>query len=79
VTNPVAKLGSANKPAPHSFDTRTLLGLSAATASNVARRHGCLWRVVRRNGHGVPMTLDARTNRVNVSVDHGVVVATGVW
>lgn len=79
VTDPVAHLGSSNRATSGSFDTRNLLGLTVQKATDVARAHGCLLRVIQRNGHGLIITADALTDRVNVSVDHGTVTATGVW
>ena len=59
--------------------TGALLGLTVRKASHRAHEHGCLLRVAKRNGHGLIITSDARTDRVNVAIDHGIVTATGVW
>jgi hypothetical protein len=61
------------------FDTRTLLGRTETNAATVVRAHGCVWRVVERNGHGLTTTLDARGDRVDAAIARGVVVKVGVY
>jgi hypothetical protein len=49
-------------------------------ARAIARRHGCIVRVVRRDGENLAVTDDFRTDRINVAVRNGRVVrATGVF
>jgi hypothetical protein len=38
-------------------------------------QHGCVWRVVERNGHQYVITMDLRLNRVDLTIDHGMVTA----
>lgn len=62
------------------FDTRSLLGLSESKAEAQTVRNGCLWRVVERNGHRLPITADLRDDRVNAGLNHeGIVVSVGVY
>jgi hypothetical protein len=42
VTDPPGRLSRPNRPAPGSFDTRSLLGQTAHEAAAEARRHGCV-------------------------------------
>jgi hypothetical protein len=62
-----------------SFDSRTLLGQTTQKAVAEAHQHGCTWRVVRRNGHDLPIFLDARANRIDAAVNHGIVTAVAVY
>jgi hypothetical protein len=66
-----------NRPASGSFDTRSLLGQTVAHAAADARPHGCSLRVVKRDGRDLTITSDARANRVDAVVSHGIVTATG--
>jgi hypothetical protein len=80
-TKPIHAI-SLSRPNPrgeNSFDTRTLLGQAEAAAAAQTRRHGCLWRVVRRDGRELTITSDSRPNRVDAAVDRGTVTATGVF
>jgi hypothetical protein len=72
-------LSKPTRPAARSFDTRALLGQAETKAAAETRRRGCLWRVVRRGGHDLTVTADARGNRVDASIIRGIVVATGVF
>lgn len=72
-------LSKPNRPAAGSFDTRTLLGQTETKASADARQHGCSWRVVERDGHGLTITADAQPNRVDAAINHGIVTAVGVF
>jgi hypothetical protein len=58
-----------------SFDARTLLGMPYANAAMTSAKHGCKSRVVMRNGQHLAVTADFRPDRVDVSVDHDIVVA----
>jgi hypothetical protein len=62
-----------------SFDVRTLLGEREERAAAGAARHGCDWRVIERNGRGLAITLDARRDRVDARIDHGVVTSVAVY
>lgn len=73
------KLSTPNTRRDGSFDTRILLGQSEKTAETAARARGCSWRVVTRDGHGLDVTADASTTRVDANIDDGVVIAIGVY
>ena len=68
-----------NSRAAHSFDARTLLGDRAGQAAALVQRAGCLWRVIARDGRHFALTADIRLDRVDVSVDHGLVTSVGVY
>lgn len=68
-----------NTPAPHSFDTRAILGMTETEAAAAVRRRGCDWRVVVRNGRALTVTSDARPQRVDASITNGIVTAVGVY
>lgn len=68
-----------NARAARSFDTRTLLGEPEARAAAAARREGCSWRVVARDGRSLVVTADAVTDRVDATVNQGIVTAVGVY
>ena len=72
-------LSKANRPAAGSFDTRTLLAQTETNAAADAGQHGCLWRVVKRDGRDLTVTSDARPNRVDAAINHVVVTAVGVF
>jgi hypothetical protein len=74
-----AGLSKPNGHAASSFDTRALLGQTETKAATEARQHGCSWRVIKRDGHDQFITLDARSNRIDAAIDHGIVTATGVF
>lgn len=61
--------------APDAFDARDVLGRSLADAESAAKDHDCVVRVVIEDGEENPQTMDLRTDRVNVEVRDGVVVA----
>lgn len=54
---------------------RRLVGLHADEACEMATRAGYLFRVVRRDGDSLIVTMDLRTNRVNVEIEDDIVVA----
>jgi hypothetical protein len=47
-------------------------------AISPAARRGCVWRVVELNGRSLPVTPDFRPNRIDATVDRGVVTAVYV-
>jgi hypothetical protein len=55
-----------------------LLGLDESTAEAVTEAHGCTFRVVRRDGVSLPVTMDLRSNRINATVNGGRVTAVDV-
>lgn len=62
------------------FNARRLIGLSVPEARPRGRRHGCIVRVVRRNGEALLITDDHRNDRINVAVEDRVIVRiAGVW
>lgn len=61
--------------ATDAFDARDLLGRSLADAETTAKDHDCTVRVVIEDGEERPQTMDFRTDRVNVEVRDGAVVA----
>ncbi len=62
-----------------SVDVRMLLGMRPARAAVIARRHGCTWRVVSVNGRGATITADGRKDRVDATVNDGIVTAIAVF
>jgi hypothetical protein len=38
-----------------------------------------LWRVVIRDGHGLTVTADFVANRVDATINHGIVTGVGVY
>lgn len=54
---------------------RQLVGLHVDDAGETATRAGYLFRVVRRDGESLIVTMDLRTNRVNVELEDDIVVA----
>jgi hypothetical protein len=52
-----------------------LTGLDEAEATKVAAERGWEVRVVQRDGESLPVTMDYRTNRVNVAVDIGTITS----
>jgi hypothetical protein len=55
-----------------------LIGLDEDTAHGVADDQGCLFRVVRRDGVSLPVTMDLRSNRINATIESGRVSAVEV-
>jgi hypothetical protein len=53
---------------------RQLIGLTAKDAREVATRSRCTLRLVRLNGKGLIVTADLGLNRIDVSVEDGIVV-----
>ena len=53
---------------------RQLIGLTVKDATEVATRSRCTLRLVRLDGKGLIVTADLRFNRVDVSVEDGIVV-----
>lgn len=50
------------------FNAKKLKGKRLVVARELALRHGCPVRVVRRNGRDLPVTADLKPNRVNVAI-----------
>ena len=65
----------ADGGASYDAATRALVGLSEADATTAAQNNGWELRVAKRDGVDLAVTADYRTNRVNVAVAAGVVVA----
>lgn len=57
------------------LNARDLVGLLEKRAEAIAVQHGCVWRIVEHNGHPYIITSDLRLNRVDLTIDHGVVTA----
>jgi hypothetical protein len=55
-----------------------LVGLDEPTARAVAEERDCAFRVVRRDGVSLPVTMDMRLNRINATVENGRVTAVEV-
>jgi len=53
---------------------RQLIGLTVKDAREVATRSRCTLRLVRLNGKGLTVTADLGLNRIDVSVEDGIVV-----
>ncbi len=56
----------------------TVVGSSEADAREAIVAAGCVMRVATRDGVSHPLTMDFRSNRINVAVDDGVVTAASV-
>jgi hypothetical protein len=69
------------KPAPFNrvLDSQVLVGLTVTKAESIARAHGCLLRVVQRNGRPQIITDDERLDRIDVATQSGIVVKVGVF
>jgi hypothetical protein len=50
------------------FNAKKLKGKRLEAARELALRHGCTVRVVRRNGRNLPVTADLKPNRINVAI-----------
>jgi hypothetical protein len=57
----------------------TIIGMSLAEATELARADGVDLRVVRGDGALPALTRDRRPNRVNVHVERGVIVAADAY
>jgi hypothetical protein len=55
-----------------------LVGLTEEEATKLAESNGWAVRVVSRDGESFPITMDYRTDRVNLTVENGVVTAVSV-
>jgi hypothetical protein len=55
-----------------------LVGLPEDDAVAQAAEHGCITRVELRDGKGLPLRADRRSNRIDLTIEDGVVVATRV-
>lgn len=64
-------------PPPESADAtstlRHLVGLAEQEAEAHARESGLTWRVISRDGQDYPATMDYSTQRVNVTIENGIV------
>jgi hypothetical protein len=74
-----AKQNRPNAPGEQSFDTRSLLGLTEEQASATVSRHGCILRVIERDGRKFALRADFRGSRVNVGITRGIVTSVGVY
>lgn len=72
-------LSKATRREPGSFDASRVVGWPQVRARDYVLRHGCQWRVVKKNGAYLQILLDARDDRVDGAVSHGVVTQVGVW
>lgn len=62
-----------------SFDVRSLLGHREITAQRIAAEHGCSLRVLNPKGRRAILTADARPNRVDVRIEHGIVTLAQIY
>ena len=53
-----------------------LVGLDEVTARSLEGR-GCSFRVVRRDGVSLPVTMDLRSNRIHATINSGMASAVG--
>lgn len=67
--------GGTAQAGSEAFDARDVLGRSLADAESAAKDHACTVRVVVEDGEERPQTMDFRTDRINVEIRDGVVVA----
>jgi hypothetical protein len=65
--------GGQLEPAPDSFDTAELIGLSLDDARGRAARQGCEIVVSLEDGEGRPVPIDVDPERIYVYVEEGVV------
>ncbi len=67
---------SASVPSPTStVPTEAVIGLTVDQATTWAMNHNYTVRVVEIDGVGQPATMDYRTDRINLSVNNGLVTA----
>ena len=63
-------------------DARAVVGQVVGLAEDAARRHvvtaGCIFRIVWRDSVEPGLSMDSRADRLNVSIQDGVVVAARV-
>ncbi len=57
------------------FDAREILGMTQADAEQQAEQRGCTVRVTVDDGQELAQTMDLRTDRINVELRDGTVVA----
>ena len=55
-----------------------LIGLDEDEARRTAEGAARLWRVVRRDDHRFPVSLEYASKRINVEIEHGKIVSTSV-
>jgi hypothetical protein len=70
-------VGGKGPKAKDRFDAREILSLSVAEAKAVAKKHGCVVRVVRRDGVDLVRTMDFSNARINVTVTQDRVLRIG--
>jgi hypothetical protein len=56
-----------------------LVGLTESDAQSAADVHGFGYRIVERDGVSLPLRTDRRSNRINVTVENGAIVAASVY
>jgi hypothetical protein len=61
------------------FEVGAIVRMSQAGASSLIRSRGCAWRVIKLDGHRVPVSSDLRGNRVDVDIEQGRVAGAGVY
>lgn len=72
---PTTARGADNGAVSLDAAAAALVGLSEADAATAAQTNGWELRVSQRDGADLPVTMDYRSNRVNVAVASGAVVA----
>ena len=70
----VRGIGIVRRPVIGAFDTESLVGDRPTRAEQVAESHGCTVRVAIVDGKRQVLTMDLRTNRINVAVRDGRIV-----
>jgi hypothetical protein len=69
--------GGSIEPGP-TFATSTIIGLSELEATKVIESAGFTARVIARDGESLSGTKDYRLDRVNISIENGVVVSADI-
>lgn len=77
-SNPCLPQGGPEQPADVAAVTDAFVGLSAKEAKALARDQGQTTRVAGRDGECFALTLDYRSDRVNLYLEQGVVVAATI-
>lgn len=72
--NSPPKLPKSFKPSPAGLSDRPYFGLTKQEAAALAAGEGRRWRIIREDGKSKPVTRDHRPDRLNFTVEQGLIV-----